>query len=431
MSGWASRVHLSAAGLQPMVTRWKTQMPRGAFWTYLCAAAFFNCGFSVFYFLFNLYLLGLGTTERTLGVIGSCSAVGGIVATIPAGLLAERFGLRLTLGSGVLLTVVFSILRVSLVSPSAQIMLAVLTGAAICTWGVCLSPVVAALTTEEQRPLAFSIVIASGIGVGALGGLAASRLPQWLSHLFAGSLRSVLDGEREALLCSCALASLGLIPIALLRIRRHNTRVRFVRPSGAFLARFLPAMAVWGLVTSAFPPFASVYFVHHLNISLQSMGSLFTISQLVQLVAIVAAPLLFTRTGLTAGIISTQVVTGLSLLLLACTHNPRLASQLYWAYMAAQYMNEPGIYSLLMDMVPIEDRSGASAYMRFVAAGSSIVASTLTGASITRFGYPATLYALACLAGMSAILLHRASRAKGAPAPVEFDGSSSNVTSLS
>lgn len=37
-------------------------------------------GLSIFLFLFNLYLLDFGLTERSLGLIGSFMAAGGIVA---------------------------------------------------------------------------------------------------------------------------------------------------------------------------------------------------------------------------------------------------------------------------------------------------------------------------------------------------------------
>ncbi len=160
-----------------------TRAPRGEFWLYFFAAIFFNFGLSCFFFLFNLYLVGSHLNERSLGIIGSAMAVGSLCGTIPAGILAQRKGLRWTLSCAIALTTVFSIARVLVVWMPAQLTLAVFAGFTLCAWGVCLSPAVAALTTEEQRPTGFSLMFASGIGVAGLGALAAGHLPGYVRAL--------------------------------------------------------------------------------------------------------------------------------------------------------------------------------------------------------------------------------------------------------
>jgi hypothetical protein len=66
--------------------------------------------------------------------------------------------------------------------------------------------------------------------------------------------------------------------------------------------------------------------------------------------------------------------------------------------MAVQYMNEPGIFSLLMDQIPLSQRSSASASTFFVTSACQAVASATVGAAIVRFGYSAVLLGIACLA---------------------------------
>src|ERR1700741_135365 len=171
---------------RPFLQRFRrlaAKAPRGQFWLFFSAAGFFNFGFSIFFFLFNLYLLGFHFTERSLGLIGGFMALGSILGTIPVGLCAQRFGLRLTLVCGLLCTVVFSVLRICVLAQSAQLALALLTGMTLCSWAVCLSPAIASLTREPERPFAFSLMFSSGIGVAALGALVAGQLPGWLHHL--------------------------------------------------------------------------------------------------------------------------------------------------------------------------------------------------------------------------------------------------------
>jgi len=180
-------------------------------------------------------------------------------------------------------------------------------------------------------------------------------------------------------------------------------------------------MAVWALVTGSFPPFANVYFVHHLGLSLQKMGFVFSLAQLVQFLAVLCAPLLFRRTGLVKGVILTQLATAAALASLALIHpGPRGGAPAVWiypVYMALQFMNEPGIYSLLMDRIPPGERSSASASTFFVSNVCQAMASASMGAAIVRFGYSAALFGIAGLAVAATLLFARLSGSPAASAP--------------
>ena len=389
--------------------RWLAKAPRGKFWFFFTASIFFSFGFSIFFFLFNLYLLGFGLTERSLGLIGSFMAAGGIIGTIPMGMLAARVGLRRTLMGGLLFTIFFSVLRSCILWPLAQFGLAALTGLTLCSWAVCLSPAVAGLTTEHQRPFAFSLMFASGIGVAGLGSLVGGWLPEWLHELPSSIPLSSPHAIRAALLIACVVAALALIPISHLPLRLSAAHAGLPRLSNPFLRRFLPAMAIWSLVTGSFAPFANVYFVHHLGLSLERTGSIFSISQLVQFAAVLCAPLLFRRAGLPRGIMLTQLATAVALVCLAGVHTVLEAAWIYWIYMAVQCMNEPGMYSLLMDSIPVQEHNGASASTFFVSSVSQVIASAATGVALVRFGYSPVLAVIAVLAIVAAILFRRLS----------------------
>jgi MFS family permease len=385
--------------------------PRGQFWLFYTASLFYSFGFSIFFFLFNLYLLGFHLTERSLGLIGGLMAFGGILGTIPAGICAERFGIRATLVTGLSCTVVFSLLRICFVAQPVQFVLAVLTGMTLCSWAVCLSPTVASLTTEAQRPFAFSLMFSSGIGIAALGALVAGQLPTWLQHLPhpAAAIQAAHRANRLTLEFACLAAALAIIPLLRLRLPAAAPRVPLSRLSNPFLRKFLLATAVWALVTGSFPPFANVYFVHHLGLSLQKVGFVFSLSQMVQFLAVLSAPLLFRRTGLVRGVILTQIATAAALAFLAFIRGGNGAVWLYAAYMAIQYMNEPGIYSLLMDQIPPGERSSASASTFLVTSACQALASAVMGAAIVRFGYPPVLLGIALLALVATAMFGRLS----------------------
>jgi predicted MFS family arabinose efflux permease len=359
-------------------------------------------GLSIYFFLFNLFLIGHGYTEKTLGLLTSSMAIGNLAGAIPAGKLAQRFGLRPVLLSCFLLAIAVSSARAILLSFSWQICLAFLAGVALSAWAICLSPAVAQLTDERQRPFAFSLVFSLGIGVGALGGLVGSRLPGWFAshHVLA----RYLQPDQLVLLLSCCIVAFGVWPATKLTFG-HTKLPGRARPFlSPFLLRFLPAIAIWSLVTGSFSPFANVYFAQHLRMSLPQIGNAFSISQIAQVAAVLAAPVIFRRWGLIGGIVSTQLVTAFLLITLAVIGHPLAATAAYVGFTAFQWMNEPGLYSLLMNMVPAEERGGASASNSLVMSASQAIAATLAGAAFVRYGYPTTLCGIALIALIAAAL---------------------------
>ena len=64
-----------------------------SFWIFFTVAFFFDFGFSVYYFLFNLYLLDFHFNERIIGLVGGALTLGSVVGTLPVGWLARKVGL--------------------------------------------------------------------------------------------------------------------------------------------------------------------------------------------------------------------------------------------------------------------------------------------------------------------------------------------------
>jgi predicted MFS family arabinose efflux permease len=381
------------------------------FWTFFAASFCFNLGLSTFFFLFNIHLIDRGFTEKSIGWLVSAMAAGSIVGTLPAGLLASRYGLRRAALTCFVSAIVIFSLRAVVVAVPAQLVLAFAAGAALSIWAVCISPLVAQLTTERNRPFAFSLIFSSGIGTVALGSIAGGSLPGLLQRV-AGVTNTL--AQQVALLLCCGVVALGLRPIWRLRMetvaapKKH--RLPAVHP---FLRRFLPAIAIWSLVTGSFMPFANVYFAKHLQMPLPQIGFVFSISQIMQVAAVLLAPLVFRRFGLVTGIIYMQVATAAALASLGLFHGLIEASFLYVGYTAFQWMSEPGMYSLLMDKLPPADRSDASAWNVLVSSCSQAVAATLAGAAFVRFDYPVVLMMVAGIALLAACSFHLLLRTSG------------------
>ncbi len=372
------------------------------YWIFFLAAFFFDAGFAVYFFLFNLYLLDYHLNERTMGWIGGAMTLGSVVGTLPAGAFTQKFGLRPLLMFLFVTAPVLNALRAIWVGQSAQIALAFLVGLAMSCWGVCFLPAVARLTTEKNRTSGFSLIFSVSVGTSMLGGIVCGYLRQWLQ--WAGVALAAAEVKRLILLGSCAIALVGLIPVMRLRLPTvlQDAAVPAVRWREAwrltpFLRRFLPLMALWSAVLAAFNPFANVY-LSRMHIGMTQIGLIFSTVQVVQLVMGLLTPMLLRSLGLIRGIATTQMVAALVLGLLAGASNQTLAVGLYLVFSAAQWMSSPGLYNLLMDRTQDSQRSTAAAMALFCNALAASAATAGTGMLFTRFGYPPVLLSLALAA---------------------------------
>jgi hypothetical protein len=105
----------------------------------------------------------------------------------------------------------------------------------------------------------------------------------------------------------------------------------------------------------------------------------------------------------------------------------RPQSAIYPVYMATRFMNEPGIYSLLMDQVPPGERSSACTF--FVSNACQAMASAAMGAAMVRFGYSAALLGIAGSAVAAPLLFARASGSHAASAP-DSSGYQEDLTAI-
>jgi MFS family permease len=375
---------------------WKRKRLGKQFWIFMGTSFFLTLGMSIFFLLYNLYLLDLGFRESFLGLVASALAVGSIAGTILAGLMAQRIGLRPTVLACLAACPIVFALRALFMTEALQIALAFLGGMALSAWAVCISPALAHLTTEDNRPFGFSLVFSSGIGIGVLGGLLGGNLPDWLARI--APTGSTAHAKQLALLLSAGIVALGLWPGWRLSLPSPAVAEKRFYPRNPFLLRFLPAIALWSLASGMVIPFFNAYFSRHLRMPLTTIGMVFSGSQLAQVLAILLAPAVFRKFGLIAGIVYMQLAAALMLGCLAAGPAASAAVVTYMGFTAFQWMSEPGMYTLLMNRVSPSERSGASAMNALVISLTQAVAAAVAGASLVKFGYPVVQAAAAVIA---------------------------------
>ena len=387
----------------------KKKLCRG-FWVFFAVECFVDFGFSLYFFIFNLYLVDCHFNERTIGLVGGALTFGSVAGTLPAGWLARKVGLRPLQVCSMIAAPLLGVARVFVLREPAQVALAFLSGLALCIWAVCYLPTLARLTTSENRASAFSIVFSVGIAVSALGGLVCGSLPHLLRA--AGYTLQAADIKRLILIGSCVIAGIGVFPLLHLRLpppeeseaQTPDKTERKVWKINPFLLRFVPLMALWTATLASFTPFANVYLTRDFHISLSQIGFIFSAAHVIQLCATLMTPVVFRRLGLLNGIVATQVATAVTMGLLAGAHNRGLAVALYLGFSAAQWMSTPGLYNMLMSRVTDEERSSASAMTMFCNALLQSCAMAGAGILFVRFGYPRVLVGIAGMALIAALL---------------------------
>ncbi len=386
---------------------WTDRAPRGEFWALAGAALLFNMGVSVFFFLYNLFMLDLGFRERSLGALASSMALGSMAGTLPMGIAARRFGLKKVLVTCLLLMAAASAARVFLLWYPSQIVFAFFDGVMLCGWVVCLAPAVADVVEERKRPFAFSVLFAVAVAAGSLGGLIGGNLPvlcQRLAERVSSTSLSVVNANKATLLTASLLTALAAWPISRLHSESPApmTGPSILLPS-PFVVRFLVAGGCWAAVLGAFNPFTNVFFSRYLGVPTAHLGNFFSVAQLVQAGAVLLMPFLLRRTGLISGILAVQLATAAAIGLLAIGRGVLHEEILYCTFMAAQHMCEPGMQSLLMDQVAAERRSAAAAMYFLVISVAQAASAAVAGAAFARYTYPTVLAAISAATVAAAV----------------------------
>jgi MFS family permease len=177
------------------------------------------------------------------------------------------------------------------------------------------------------------------------------------------------------------------------------------RPS-PFLVRLFLASFCWSAAIGVFNPFAGVYFGHYLAFALGRLGVFFSVAQIVQAIAVLLiTPRLIRHLGVTAGILTTQLLSGATLGMLAIGHGALWAEMFFCAFMIAQHMSASGLQILLMNQIPEVERSQAAAMNYLVMAVAQAVAAAVAGTALARFSYPPVLTCAALAILVSSLLL--------------------------
>jgi len=362
-------------------------------WLLLLTSAGGAVSIGVFGVSFNLYVVSLGLSSGTLGVILGVGTLGLALAVAPAGLLADAWGRKRALILGGVLNGVATVgqcLVPNAVAIAACGFVAGLGGAAI---AVVALPMLLEAAPPDQR----NAVLATGGALALLGTAAGSvlggQLPAWFGSVLAVAPNGPIS-YRLTLLLSLALAGVTALPLLPWYHDPHRARpwrrgiAGLADPAWRRLAaKVALVVGALGLGAGFVIPYLNLYFTRVLGVSVAAFGTLGAVSQLVLGVLTLLAGLLTARVGVVRLVVLTQVLAVAVLLLLATAPAPVPAMAAFVLRQGLMDMTAPIAQGWLLGLAAPEQRATTSSLLLIAQQGPWALSSAAGGALQQRAGF--------------------------------------------
>ncbi len=330
----------------------------------IAGGAIVNVPIGFIFVAMPVYLERLPTVPTALvGLFITITGATAVAFVVPIGVLADRFGRRLMLGLGGVLTVAALLLLSRMDSFEELLAIAGLLGLAEAFFFATWNALLADASTPETRNVVFGLSFFATSVSFALG----SYLGVFADQAFQGGASSQAAYQPLFLAMGIAIVAAPLIvPLLRLPARARAAESGLLpRRSMGIIARFFVANILIGFGAGLIIPLFSLWFLLRLEVGESFTGPLFAVSSVVNAFAFLVAPTLAARVGVIRAVVAAQAVA--TILLFAMPFAASLAavglvlvSALYVARNALMNMAWPVMTAFLMGAVHPDERSAAS-----------------------------------------------------------------------
>jgi hypothetical protein len=286
-------------------------------------------------------------------------------------------------------------------------------GLALGIWIVAAPPFLAQNTSQAKRSLAFSLNYGGSIATGALAGILVRESATWIPYLVQAEATGRWIHQWLLYTGTALVLPASLLLFLLNATTPHSIGSSVVPSAGlhlripcgilGFLFRLLPVVVLWSFFTGGFAPFFNVFFRQEYRQSLPAIGTIFSLSQLCQVLAVMAMPLAVRKLGRVGALFFMQLAASLALLMLVFANQIHTAGAIYLTYLSLQAMSEPALEQFIMDSVAVNARNFMSSWRFAILFAVHAVASLVAGTVIERYGY-VPLFLLLAASGVCAAL---------------------------
>jgi len=346
----------------------------------------------IFDVIFNLYILDLGFHEDFLGLMLAVNLLASSMASVPAGLLCDRFNKRKMMAAFGLLSFLSLVPLFLTGSPAVLLFFSAVGGACGSVGAVCATPFLTE-NCETDTVRIFSLNSAFSWMASIIGCTVGGILPRLFLRF------TTMGTYRPTMLVSLMLLLAGWAILLLMkdgRARGAAKKPMSIRFSPNLL-KFTLVSALTGVGTGAIVPYFNVYFIKVLGASSSEIGVVFAVTNALMVVGFTLTPRITSWLGKARATAFTQVTSIPFLILMALTTSFMVGSFAYTARMFLMNLSGPAITSLQMEMIDPRERGFAVGFMSTVSGIVVAVSTYLGGLSMARGNYLLP-YGVTCVA---------------------------------
>ena len=296
----------------------------------------------------------------TIGVMASTL----VVASIPLGILADRYGRRkmLILGN---LAASLSLIGFALTTNLALILLvAVIEGIGEAGFAVSGSALLADKAGDDKRTLAFSAIAVIGWTAGAIGGFAV------FSVLLFQNIGLSVEQAHVVLYVIIGILGLSITPLVL-KIQetprqpsqpQASRRILLPRKSSRVLLRYSACNILVALGAGLFVPLMARWFSHAYGVADSTSAPILGASSILTAGAVFIAPRLALKFGLVRAIVLSQSLSTVFMVMVPTAPNFGTAASIYMVRVFLMNLSNPLSQSLIMGLVSPDERGMASGF---------------------------------------------------------------------
>ncbi|MDZ4212349.1 MAG: MFS transporter, partial [Methylotenera sp.] len=324
---------------------------------------------AAFAVILNIYLRRLGYSKSFLGVFTTINLLSSGFISIPAGIIADKYGRK---GALLISIVVASVACIGQVVFTTSVILllafSALRGASNTFKGIVRSPLLVDNSGPRERMHLFSVNSALSHLSAVLGSSLGGLMPMFIIDTLGMTQNLDIAPLRISLIIAALFWLLSALPVFFMSelklpksaSKRESVFMALQNP----IARSLAVHNMFiGFGAGLVVPFFNVFLTEKLVASTEQIGFIMAGSQVVLTVAVLVTPLLVKKFGKVKSVVLTQGASVPLLLVMALSPSIWVVTVAYWLRNSLMNMSQPITGSFSMEIVPQNQRATTSSLM--------------------------------------------------------------------
>jgi len=372
---------------------------------YLLSAFIMNLSLSGFSLLFNLFLKELNFPETIIGYRLSIYSLGSLIIAVPATLSAKRRDFRSIFSTSILILVITSLSQIFFTELGPLLTATIIGGMFTTYYSIAVAPFIMRNTTKKERTYLFSLNYANVLAAGIFGNIIAGFLP----GLFMKLKFPVVQSYEISLMLMALSSFFALIFVSKMnedRIPDKQAKLKDIfkiRDPSLLLKVTLPSFIV-GMGAGLIIPFMNLYFKNRINLPVEKIGIIFSISQIFMFLGILLGPPLAKKFGKIRTVVITQFLSIPFMLILAFMEQYLLVAIAFFMRASLMNMAQPLTTNFAMEAVPENEQEITNSTLSVAWTFSWTITTAIGGNLIQHYGFTLPLVIAALLYVISSIL---------------------------